>query len=534
MGRFSLLLLLTFYLFSCTENNIQDDQRTVFRYNQPNSITSLDPAFARSQNNIWAIDHLYNGLVQLEEDLLVRPAIAKYWEVSEDGLTYTFLLRDDVYFHDDPAFPNEKGRRVVAADVTYSLNRIIDPAVGSPGSWIFKGKVDETNPFETVNDTTFVLHLSKPFRPMLGMLSNAYCAIVPKEALDKYGRRFRAHPVGTGPFQLKRWLENQALYLRKNPNYWEYENGQRLPYLDAVKITFIGDRKTAFLELMNGKLDFINGLESSYTNELLTRDGALRPDKAAQLQLIKAPYLNTEYLGILMQDTSESALQHKLVRQALNYGFDRQQMLQTLRNNIGLPANSGFTPRGLPSFNETTVPGYSFQPNRALQLLEDAGYPQGQGLPTIKLLTNKDYLDLCTFITKQWEDIGIKAEIDMLESATLREMMSKSQAPFFRASWIADYPDAENYLSLFYGKNPAPPNYTRFSNSEYDQLYEASLNENNDSIRFDLYQQMDRIIVDEAPVILLFYDQTARFAQKDIEGLSRNALNLLKLTRVKK
>ena len=392
-------------------------------------------------------------MVQLDEELRVRPAIAKRWEVAEDGLTYTFYLREDVYFHDDPAFPDEKGRRVIASDVVYSLARILDPKVGSPGSWIFEGKIASEDPFTALNDSTFVLRLASPFRPMLSLLTNAYCSIIAREAIEKYGRRFRAHPVGTGPFQLKRWLENQALYLKKNDHYWEYENGQRLPYLDAVKVTFIGDRKTAYLELMNGKLDFINGLESSYTNELLTRDGELRSDRSDQLQFIKAPYLNTEYLGILMQDNLGSPLQQKFVRQALNYGFDRLQMLRTLRNNVGLPATSGFTPRGLPSFNEEAVIGYNFQPDKALSLLESAGFPQGKGLGTLKLLTNKDYLDLCTFITKQWEGIGIKVEIDVLESATLREMMSKSQAPFFRASWIADYPDAENYLSLFYGKN---------------------------------------------------------------------------------
>jgi peptide/nickel transport system substrate-binding protein len=150
------------------------------------------------------------------------------------------------------------------------------------------------------------------------------------------------------------------------------------------------------------------------------------------------------------------------------------------------------------------------------------------------LLTNKDYEDLCTYISRQWEDLGVKAQIEIVESATLRQMMSKGQAPFFRASWIADYPDAENYLTLFYSKNPAPPNYTQFSNTQFDELYEKALAENNDGKRYELYQEMDKIIVEEAPVIFLFYDETALFVQKGVTGLSKNAINLLSLKRVRK
>ena len=189
-------------LFACGGQKTEtgESKRQVFHYNQPNNITSLDPAFARSQNNIWAIDHLYNGLVQLDEDLNVRPAIAESWQISEDGLTYTFTLREDVYFHDNACFPNGKGRKVVAADVQYSFERILDEKLGSPGTWLFSGKIVEEKPFEALDDRTFVLRLSKPFRPMFGILTMQYCCIVPREAVEHYGAKFRQNPVGTGPF----------------------------------------------------------------------------------------------------------------------------------------------------------------------------------------------------------------------------------------------------------------------------------------------------------------------------------------------
>lgn len=532
--------ILCLFCISCNSSPNRLESRHAFRYNQHNPITSLDPAFARTQNNIWAVDCLFNGLVQLDDGLNVKPCIAKDWKISADGLSYRFLLRDDVYFQDDPAFlPDGKGRKLIAADVVYSFNRLVDEKWPKPGSWIFKGRVAPDSAFVAENDSVFVLHLLAPFQPMLQILSMQYASIVPREVCEIWGRDFRRHPVGTGPFKFKIWAENQALVLLKNEHYFERDSaGNRLPYLDAVKTTFMGDRKTAFLEFKKGHLDYFFGLESSYINELLSPEGELQPALASDFYFLKNPYLNTEYLGIRMDLHSESEaktapLQLKKVRQALNYGFDRDQLLRTLRNNVGRPATAGFAPRGLPSFDEQAVPGYSYDPVRAAQLLTEAGFPHGKGLPAITLLCNNDYLDLCTFIARQWEDLGVKVEIEMTETALLRERMRNGQAPFFRASWIADYPDAESFLTCFYSKNAAPPNYTRFQNTDFDRLYEASLRETNTERRYELYHQMDRILIDESPVIFLFYDETAQFANRRVKGLSRNAINLLSLKKVR-
>lgn len=507
--------------------------KQIFIYNQPNAVTSLDPAFARSQTNIWAVDHLYNGLVQLDEKLNVQPSIAKSWKISDDGLTYTFTLRDDVFFHDNDCFSGGKGRKVTASDVVYSFNRILDKTVGSPGAWIFKDRIADSTPFKAINDNTFQVQLKRPFRPMLGILSMQYCSIVPKEAVEKYGKAFRGTPVGTGAFKLTKWLENQALLLSKNENYFE----KGLPKTDAIRVNFMSDRNTAYLELMNGKLDFISGLESSYADELLTETGGLQSKHQGKLEFQKSPYLNSEYLGFNMDFTGKrknSPLSKRQVRQALNYGFDRAKMIQTLRNGVGKPATSGFVPAGLPSFNAAKVKGYTYAPAKAARLLAEAGFPNGKNLPEIELRTNSDYLDICQFIARQWEDLGIKTKIELMQSATLRELMSKGEADFFRASWIADYPDAENFLTLFYSKNPAPPNYTRFKNVEFDRLYEAALNENDDAKRYDLYQKMDNIVVEEAPVIFLFYDETARFFRANVEGITNNAINLLSVKNISK
>ena len=506
----------------CNENNNGD--YNVFRYNQINHITSLDPAFAKSQNNIWATHHLFDGLVRLDDELNVQPSIAKSWTISKDGLLYNFVLRNDVKFHDDPCV--EEGRVVTAVDVVYSLGRLLDKNVNSPGSWLFTDKVDGKDAFRAINDTIFEMRLNSPFIPMLGILSMQYCSILPKECVDEYGSEFRAHPVGTGPFKFKRWEENQALFLIKNKEYFrEVRNN-----LDGVKTTFIPDKKIAFLELMNGNLDFVSGLESSFIHDLLTREGELLDTKKDLLNYVKAPYLNSEYLGINMTNQPEdSPLKIKEIRQALNLGIDRKLMLTALRNNVGKPATSGFVPSGLPSFNEEEVRGYEYLPDSARILIQKAGFGPNNPMPEIELFTNKDYLDLTTFIARQWQEIGVKVKIEVLESSILRDGMRKSSIPFFRASWIADYPDAESFLCMFYSKHPAPPNYTRYSNPDFDELYEKAIKTDDIEERYRLYHRMDRMLIEDAPVIFLFYDETALFSLKNIKGISDNAVNLLEV-----
>lgn len=535
---FSLLILLN----ACKPAQFKDDGRSVFRYNESAGITSLDPAFARDQSNIWAINQLYNGLVQLDENLSVKPCIAKSWEISQDGLQYTFHLRTDVFFTSDIAFAESGGRRVVAADFVYSFNRILENKLASPGAWVLDKVRNENGlkPFEASNDSTVVINLKDPFPPFLGLLSMQYCSVVPHEAVEKYGVDFRKHPVGTGPFRLGMWKEGVKLVLLRNDHYFESGKYGPLPYLDAVAVTFIVDKQSAFLEFIKGNLDFLSGIDASYKDELLTKNGELRPKYTSRINLTKQPYLNTEYLGILIDTNfsaaSGSALKYKLIRQAISYGFDRVKMMRYLRNNIGRAGTAGFVPAGLPWFNQQLVTGYHYDPTKAMQLLAKAGYPAGKGLPPITLTTNASYLDLCKFIQSQISEIGINLKIDVTPAATLREMIAHSKVNFFRGSWIADYPDAENYLSVFYSPNfsPAGPNYTHFTSPVYDNLYNECIQETNDSIRGLKYMQMDKLLIEEAPVVVLYYDEVLRFSQKNIAGLGSNPLNLLSLKQVKK
>ncbi len=527
---FMLSVLFLTFLAACN-NSTNKTNLKVFRYNQASGIASLDPAFSKDQATIWACNQLYNSLVALDSNLNIVQSVAKSWEISEDGKTYIFHLRDDVFFHHNSCFENGKGRKVIAQDFVYSFLRITDPKTASPGAWIFTGKIAAGSPFIALNDSTFQLKLSRPFPPILGILSMQYCSVIPQEAVEKYGSSFRANPVGTGPFKLKNWVEGNALVLIKNENYFELdEEGNQLPYLDAVKVSFMDNKKTEFLSFKQRELDFLSGIDAAYIDEVLEEDGTLKKELSGKLNLQKSAYLNTEYLGFNLagNNENENPFLNISLRKALNYGIDRNAIIRYLRNGVGVPAHQGFVPKGLPEFDES-LKGYTYQPVLAKQLLKKAGY-RGQEL---KLYTNESYKDMALLITKQLEAIGVKAKLELVQPSMLREWMSSGKVEWFRGSWLADYPDAENYFAVFFGSNDAPPNYTRFRNKKFDDLYFASASVNDLSERKKLYRQMDEILIDEAPVIPLYYDEVLRFSQTNITGLPCNAQNLLDLRRVK-
>jgi peptide/nickel transport system substrate-binding protein len=529
---FIFIITAGFSIAAC--HQVSTSNKKTFRYNEPTGIASLDPAFAKNQSVIWPIHQIYNTLVQTDARLNIVPSLATSWDISDDNKIYRFHIRRDVFFQNNDAFPNGRGRRLIASDIVYSLSRIIDQRTASSGAWIFNTKISGAEAFSAPDDSTFELHLLSPFHPILGLLSMQYCSIVPHEVVEKYGKNFRSHPCGTGPFQFKSWEEGQDLILIKNENYFEKDSeGILLPYLDAIKISFFDNRATEFLLLQQGRLDFMNDIDPSFKDEVLNKKGELKKDWIGKINLSTGPYLNTEYLGILVDSSlpavKSSPLRLLKIRQAINYGFDRRKMMMYLRNSIGTPAESGFVPPGLPSFDSSKVHGYHYDPVKARALLTEAGFPNGAGLPVITLKTIDTYADLAGFITRQLEEIGMRVQIDITQKSLLLEETAKSQALFFRGSWIGDYPDAENYLSVFYSENPAPPNYTRYHNRRFDELYRNSLVENNDSNRYSLYREMDQIMILDAPVVPLWYDQVIHLVNPAVTGFEANGLNLLEL-----
>lgn len=469
---------------------------------------------------------MFTGLVNFDENLEIVPEIAKKWEISSDGKSYTFYLRNDVYFHSHPVFGADSTRAVVARDFTYSFNRLTDEKTGSSGGFV----LNNVENYQALNDSVFQIHLKTPFPPFLGLLAMKYCSVVPHELFEK-GYDFNKNPVGTGPFQFQMWEDNVKLVFKKNPHYYQKDlNGDSLPYLEYVAVQFLPEKHSEFLQLVQGKIDMMASLDPSYKDELLTTDGKLHEKYKSDIQMIKSPYLNTEYLCFYLD--SPEPIDPNL-RKAMNMGIDKEKMIKFLRNDIGFAANGGFIPKGLPGYQSDL--GDVYNQAEARRIISDYKAKHGK-LPDLKLVTTQEYADICEFVQSEMTKSGWPIGVNVVDPATLRDGKATGKFPFFRANWGADYPDAENFLSLFYSKNFSPngPNYSHFISNEFDQLYLHSLTINNEKDRVEIYKEMDRIIMNELPVIPIFYDESTTFLRKNIEGFQTTAIDMLDLTRVRK
>ena len=545
------LVVLVVLAAGCSQRQCDEENLAIFKYNESAGILTLDPIYAKDLPHIWTCNQLFNSLVAFDDQMNLVPMVAKSWDISEDGKTYTFHLRNDVQFHEDtcfkvkaevlePAVPEATrkvegptSRFVTAQDFVYSFNRVVDKSLSSPGLWIFSSvkQVDDRCAFTALDDTTFQIELSKPFPPFLGILSMTYASVVPHEAVEYYGDNFRSHPVGTGPFKFQYWKENVKLVFRKNPNYFECdEAGERLPYIDAVSISFLIDKQVAFLEFIKGKFDFMSGIDARYKDELLTYDGQLRKKYVNKIELITEPYLNTEYFSFFIDPNDPLGPDRaRALRQAVSLCIDREKMLRYLRNGIGEPGTGGMIPVGLPGHSSTI--GYGYDLKQAQRLVAE-NHLEGY---LLQLSTVADYADIGKFVQSQVEQIGLQCKMEVMPPATMRSMRTNGSLQFFRSSWVADYPDAENYLSLFTTSNFAPsgPNYTHYTNPKYDKLFDKALLCNDLEQRAQYYTEMDSLMMQDAPVVVLFYDEVLRFVNKRVTNMGSNPTNLLDLRRVR-
>ena len=526
IGSISILIGL---LAGCS-SDVKVDSQKVFRFNVHENINTLDPAYARDLRSIWAMNQIFNGLVRLDHKLAIQPDIATHWEISEDAKTYLFYLRDDAYFHESEIFGDQQTRTVTASDFVYSFDRIRDKTIASPGLWT----LESVKSYEAIDEHTLKIELTNPFSPFLGILSMKYLSVLPKELGNDPQSTVGLQPIGTGPFYVKAWMQNLKMVLRKHPWYFETdENGDRLPHLESVAITFVPDKQSEFLLFIQGKLDMINSLDASYKDELLNKKGELKVKYIDKVKLLRSPYLNTEYIGIYL-DAEVPEIQSLALRKALNYGLDRNEMIRFLKNNIGRPANKGFIPDGLN--DDLDVKGYAYEPEKAKELVEQFRNDTGIQTPTLTLATDANYVDLCTYLQNVYQQIGITIKIEVMPSAALREAKSNGKLQLFRASWVADYPDPENYLLPYQSDNFSPngPNYTHFNSNTFDQGYKAVAEELDTNHRNAMISRLDQQLVDQAPFILLYYDEVLRFVHPNVEGMIPNPVNMLDLRKVRK
>lgn len=558
MKKFLTIFLFAVVIYSCGVKKHYD--KSTFSMNLSLGLETLDPVLSNSPQSIWLLISLMDGLVMYDKDNKITPLIAKEWNISNDGLVYKFTLRKDIKFHDDECFSKTKGtgRYVNAYDVKYCFERLNDPTTKTRGLWLFRDKVKgvteyadyksgkskdevkEVSGIKVLNDSVISIELIEPFAPFLSLLTMSYAYIYPKEAVDYYQNNFSFHPVGSGAFKFVKWDLDKELILKKNNNYFEKDSsGNSIPYLDNVKFSFTQSRESEFLDFLNGKYDYDE--PTAEVLEALTDDkGKLIDENKKDFKLVRQPWLNTVYL-IMVQNKSLPAgatspfVGNKNLRQAINYAIDREKIVKYVLKNRGIPAHNGPLPPGMPGYNEE-VKGYSYDKDKASKLLEEAGYPQGKGLDLTLVISNDELQrSIAIALQEQLKETGINIKIEQLLQASLNTKQQDGEFEFSRGNWGADYFDPENFMALFYSKNIIPngPNKPGYSNPKVDSLYEKSIKITDIEERKKIYNEMERIVIDDAAWVFLYYNQRVYLLQKNVTGFYLDGLNnlVLKYTR---
>lgn len=531
--KYSIIASIALVFFACGSN--ESSKKSVFRYNESGSLTSLDPAFTANFENIWLVNQLYDGLLEFDDELGLKNCLADSFTIAEDGLSYLFYLKDNVYFHKDSA---QKAAKLKASDVAFSLQRLIDPNVASPGRWVM-------NDVERSGDSLYIdynnkkrtvyIRLAQANASFIYKLAMPYCKVISKDAYLKNPKTFYANPVGSGPFKFFIWENRVEVVLHKNENYHQSdENGYKLPYLDAIAVTFLKDPNAIFLSALNKQFNLVSGLTGEFRGELLDRKGQLKTSYKNDFVLRKVPFLQTEYLGVYLDKSKpiNPNLLNPEVRKALSMAIDRDKLVNQLRGGIGVSDVKGFVPKVLlPQRKATDYFQYNLP---AAQKILSKEIPNGD-FGTLTLSAAAAQSDLCEFVQNAWTKLGFTVVADIEPNSALSNNIAIGNKPLFRKGWIADYPDPENFLSLFYSDNFSPngPNYTHFISAEYDALFDKLLATTNDSVKLELNIKLDSIVSANMPVIPLYYGEVTHLLSKNVVNFSSNSMNILNLKAVK-
>ena len=479
------IILVLFIFYSCSAKNRMEGY-VYYRLNT--DPTTLDPALIVDVTGGNISAKIFNGLVKLDENLNVIPDIAESWEVLDKGTTYIFHLRKHVNYTNN--------REVISADFKYSFKRILSPSGKSPNTWILdkilgakdfmQGRVPDIAGIEILDRYTLKIRLEQPFSPFLHLLTMTAAYVLPKEVVERLGADFSSHPVGTGPFLLKEWRNNNEVILVRNNHYFS-EHAK----IEGIVYRIIPEDLTAVTEFELGNLDVITVPASEYSRYRTS------PEWKDYLSSVHG--LNIYYLGF---NCSRPPFDNVNLRKAISYAIDREKILKTFYENRGRLAQ-GPVPDILRKWQ--VQPPYFFDLQEAKRIID----AQGMKDKTVRfyITAEQEVIDMAEIIQSYLNMAGLKVEIKQLEWSAYKSAINNGEPDMFWLSWWADYPDPENFLfPLFHSSNyGASGNRSRYTNKEVDRLIEEGQKALNISERDRYYGLAEKIITKEAPWVFFWY-----------------------------
>ncbi len=478
-------------------------------------VKSLDPAFADDVSTAGQVALTYEGLLQyhyLKRPYVVTPNLAESLpEVSNEGRTLIFHLKKGILFQDSPAFEETdgRGRELIAEDVVYSLKRIADPLLKSPGWWLLDGRVEGLNQWraqvltdgkadyskeisglKVLDRYTIRIQLSRSHRQFLYAFATPYFSVVAKEAVVFFGEDFFKHPVGTGPFELKKWSAGSRLVWERNPTFRRElfpsegsaedrskglleDAGQPLPLVDQVEVEIYREAKGKWANFLDHRLDWVEVPKENYSEAITSGKELVGELTEKGIKLSKTPRFDIVFEAFNLADPVFG--KNRALRQALSLAYPSELLADLFYSGRAIPAQSPVPP-GMPGF----LPSYKnpyrqFNVTKAKALLAKAGFPEGKGLAPIKYATLDSAPDLekAKLIAESFKELGVKLEVQGYSPEEFDSAIRRGEAQLWSGAWVADYPDAENFFQLFYGKNVSTgSNQARYQNPEFDALYE--------------------------------------------------------------
>ncbi len=484
----------------------------------PEDPTSLDPAMIVDVSGGSVATKLFNGLVRFDEEMNVAPDVAAEWEISEDGLTYTFSLRRDVRFHN--------GRPLTAQDVKYSIERVLSPDTGSRRKWLFEpvlgardlidGRAGECAGVTVSDDYTLRITLERPLSVFIGFLAMPNAYIVPREEVERWGKDFSDHVVGTGPFKLAEWRHDEVLKLTRNEGYF----GERAR-VGAISYRVLPEEFTRIAEFEAGNIDIVEIPAAEFAR--------FSSDPFWKRQIKSRVGLNTYYLGF---NCRKAPMNDPVFRRAVNMAIDRRKIIDVTLQGRARPA-VGPIPPELPG-HAVDRGGYEYRPESAREMLSGLGEQARRPLKLYQR-ARRSSLEITEAVQYYLRKVGLDVEIVQLEWTAFKQAVSDGDADMFLLSWHADYPDAENFLfPVFHSANwGAAGNRAFYGNPEFDSLIERAQREPDPQRRIALYEKAEATIIDDAPWVFLWHQVDFFLAQPWVKGYSPPAIyNADKGTRV--